>query len=80
MTTAVRNRRRFGGLTPNLHDTEAHLSTQATQIMLEEAAFLRSFGTPWDQIAERLDIRPASLQRAIDRARETGMIGPNFPA
>jgi hypothetical protein len=83
MTTAAPTRpprRRVGDMTPRYHNPGGHSSTQTRQIMLEEAAWLRSFGTTWDRVAEQLGLQPGSLAKAIKTARGDGLIGDEFPA
>lgn len=64
------------GTTLRLLDPDAPARTRATQVMLEEAAWLRSFGTPWDRVAQDLAVSPATLGRALSRARDAGLPVP----
>lgn len=74
MSAPTKSRPRLGGLTPRYVDPDAKQRTQETQVMLEETAFFRSFGMGWDEIARRLGVQLPSLVKALERAREDGLV------
>jgi hypothetical protein len=61
-------------LTPCYVDSKAKKRTRETQVMLEEAAFMRSIGLPWHQIADRLGVQEASLRKAVRLAAAEGIV------
>lgn len=61
-------------LTPTLVDPKAHRRTQENQVMLEEAAFMRSIGLSWDRIADRLGVQEPSLRKAVRLAAAEGIV------